>query len=138
MALGIYSFKNASVSIGTIPVSGFNEGDDPISVEISEDAFNLIIGAGGDATRSQSNNDSGLITIRLLQTSESNADLNALHILDKESGTGVVPILIKDNDSSRSVTCGSAWIVKQATVTLGAGANALEWVLASDKIVVVG
>lgn len=138
MALGVYSFKNASASFGGIPISGYAEGDDSINVDFNNDAFALLVGAGGDAVRSQTNDESGLITIRLLQTSETNAALNALHIADKESGAGVVPLLIKDNDSGRTVTCGTAWIVKQATVTLGAGANALEWVIASDKIVVAG
>jgi len=132
-----FSFKNVSVIFGITEIGGFAEGDDVISIEFDEDQFTKMIGANGDGVRVQTTNNSVTITLKLLQTSDSNKDLTSIFNLDRETGANVMPFIVSNKESGETIFVNNAWIQKYPTFTRGAGANSMEWVLQGDFATVV-
>ncbi len=132
-----YSFKNVSVIVGGKIVEGHWTGDDVAKATFNNDMFNLTVGADGDSTRSQSSDRSGKISLKLLPTSDDNAYLNTLHLLDVETGAGVIPVIIKCIDTGATITAMQAWITKTAELSYGAGATAREWIFETDRLSVI-
>ncbi len=132
-----YSFKNVSVIVGGKIIEGHFSGDDVAKATFNNDMFSLVVGADGDSTRSQSSDRSGKISIKLLPTSSDNAFLNTLHIADVETGAGIVPVIIKCQDTGATMTAGQAWIIKTAELSYGAGATAREWIFETDRLSVI-
>lgn len=134
MALKSFNFAKVAVSVGGRPITGFADGE-AITVERNEDAFSLLVGADGEATRAKSNNRSGRITLRLLQTSESNLILNDFAQADEVGDAGLVPVFIKDASGNSIYTAEQAWVVKRPSAAFGAEAGDREWVLETDNLV---
>jgi len=137
MALKTYSFKNVNALFGVLEIKGFADGDDAVIIETEADQFTKVVGSKGDVTRSQTNDDSCILTFKLLQTSDSNGELNTLFTLDKESGLGVLPMTIEDKETGETFFIPNAWITKQPTQTRGQNQNSVEWVLNGDKLITV-
>lgn len=127
-----FSFKNVSVIWGIIELEGFAEGDDVVTIESDADQFTKKVGAKGDVTRTQTADNSCTITIKLLQTSRSNALLNAQFTLDKETGSNPAPMFINDKESGEAYAINNAWVQKFPTVTRGQGDNTMDWVFQGD------
>lgn len=123
-----YNPKKVSLIVGAQAISGFADGTF-IKVAQDEDAFTKKTGADGDTTRSQSNNFGGKVTITLDQASKSNDYLSGLAALDRASGAGVVPVLIRDALGATLVSGESAWVMKQPDVTFAKTSEDREWVL---------
>lgn len=132
--LKTYDFRQVSVIVGGRIMAGFAEGDDSVMVERNEDAWSLKVGADGEATRSKSNNKSGKVTLKLQQTSESNAILSAFAKADELSNSGAVPVLIKDNSGLSLHAAEQAWVIKMPSSGFGAESGEREWVLESDNM----
>ncbi len=134
MALTNYDSAKVSVIFNGLPISGFADGTF-VSVEQTEDTFALTVGAGGEAVRAANNNGSGRVTLTLLQSSESNDALSALHNADKLSGDGVGALMVKDNSGRTVIAAAKAWIVKPATSEFAREATNREWIFESNSIV---
>ncbi len=135
MALKSYNFGKVAVIFGGRQLTGFADGE-AVSVERNEDAWSLLVGADGEATRAKSNNRSGRVTIRLLQTSESNAILNDFAKADDLADAGAQALFIKDNSGNSLYSAEQAWIVKMPAATHGNEAGTREWVLETDNLVI--
>ncbi len=135
MALHQYDAKQVIVIIGVVPVSGYADGSF-VSVENNEDAYTLLVGTDGEATRSRTNNNSSRITLTLQQGSLSNALLSGLHEIDKNSisGAGCFPVLIKDLQGTSMYAAEKAWIVKRPTAEFGREAGSREWIIETDNL----
>jgi hypothetical protein len=127
--LRTFDFKQVSLTFGAFLIQGFAEGDDVISIAPQADAFNSLAGADGEVTRSKTNDNRWLLTIRLLQTSPSNDDLMGVALADKLSNTGVQPILLKDNNGNTLVGEGQAYIQRLPDAGLGSNVSDREWVI---------
>lgn len=139
MAFGNYSFKNVNVIFGILEVQGFAEGDDVVNITFNTDQFNLVVGAKGDATRVQTNDNSALVTVKVLQTSQSYKELLALYNIDKGTGAGVLPLTVSNKETGETFVGINAWIVKNPDIVRGQGANAVEFTFAvaeGDMVVV--
>lgn len=123
-----YNPKKVSMIFGEKALSGFADGTF-IKVAYDEDAFAKKTGADGDTTRSQSNNYGASITITLDQASDSNDYLSAVAALDRASGAGVKPVLIRDALGNTLIAGESAWVKKTPDVTFAKTAEDREWVL---------
>ncbi len=130
-----YSFKNVNAIIGIHTVEGWASGDDALTIEPNAPRSTTIIGAKGEAIRSQSNDMSVKITLKLLQNSKSNAYLQTLETLDRETGTGVLPFIYTDKVSGESYIVANAWIEEMPSMVRGANQNDMVWVLRGDKAV---
>lgn len=136
MTLRTYDPAAVSVIFAGIPISGYADGTF-VSVEQSEDSFALTVGTDGDACRSKTNNRSARVTLTLLQSSQVNDLLSAVHNLDRLSpnGDGIAPFLMKDNTGTTICAAEKAYIVKPATVSYGREVESREWVIETDAMV---
>lgn len=130
-----YTFKNVNVIFGILELEGFGDGDDTVIVEADADQFVKLVGAKGDIARSQTNDNSCTITIKLLQTSLSNKELNALYLVDKATGAGSLPMVINDKETNETYVINNAWITKVPRIVRGQGVNNMEWVFQGDELI---
>jgi hypothetical protein len=133
--LKTYDYNQVAVIIGGSQVSGLAEGDDVVSVEQDADAWNLTVGADGESTRSKSNNNSGTVTLKLMQTSDMNDILSSYYQADKLSNAGKFPVMIKDNSGRTLHMAEQAWVQKLPTSSFGANAGEREWVIRTGELV---
>lgn len=127
-----FSFSNVNVIFGILQLEGFADGDDVVTIELETDQFNDLAGAKGDVVRSQSNDNRCTVTVKLLQTTGSNAELTSLYNTDRLSGAGVVPMIIEDKETNETFLINNTWIQKFPTVTRGQNVNSMDWVFRGD------
>lgn len=106
-----YSPKKVQVIVGNHVCTGLAKGSFVV-VEKKEDDFTTEVGSDGEGARTQSADESGSVTITLMQTSASNDVLSGLRDADKASGAAVFPLMIKDGSGRTIVTAAEAWIRK--------------------------
>lgn len=131
--LHTYNPAEVSTIVGAFNMQGFADGSF-VTIEMNEDAWNLYVGSDGEGARSKSNNRSGTITIRLMQTSSSNEILSALYKSDDVGDAGITNILIKDSSGSTLAMAENAWIRKLPAVDFARESGEREWVFESDNI----
>ena len=127
-----YSFKNVNVIFGILELQGYADGDDVVKIDPDANLFEKIVGAKGDVARSQTNDNSCTISVKLLQTSVSNKELTALFVADRESGAGTAPMIINDKETGETFIINNAWIQKAPSVSRGQNINAMEWIFQGD------
>lgn len=134
--LKTYDSKSVMMVFAGIPITGLAE-DTFVNVVRNEESFALMVGADGEGARAKTNNRSGRVTFTVMQTSDCNDQLSALHILDENSsnGDGIGPLLIKDNSGRTLITAEKAWIVKTPDAALGKNIQTREWVIESHALV---
>ncbi|RDB37406.1 MAG: DUF3277 family protein [Spirobacillus cienkowskii] len=133
MAIATYSPKDVLVVVGIVPMTGFADGSF-VDVEFNEEAFKQYVGSDGEHARTKNANESGKITIKLSQTSPCNDILSVIHIADKETGNGIVPISIKDNYGTSLVFAAECYIEKAPKLGYGKEIETREWVFYAAKI----
>lgn len=120
-----YNPKKVSVSFAGQLLSGFSEGSFIVG-EREEDAFSKVVGNDGETTRQANPNRSGSVTVTLKGSSGSNDVLSALASKDEIDGSGVAPIIVKDNNGT-TLLAGTAWIRKSANVEYSREVGDREW-----------
>ena len=128
-----YDPKQVILTVGGRQITGWADGTF-IEVERDADAYELTVGADGDAARSKSNNRAGKITVTLLQTSEGNAVLSGFAAADELSNGGVVAIMARDKSGASFFVADQAWVQKYPKSGYSKNIETREWVLRSDSI----
>nr|MDO8118665.1 DUF3277 family protein [Candidatus Sigynarchaeota archaeon] len=131
--LSTYDPAQVFVTYGGFTIQGFADGS-MITVERNEQAYNLYIGSDGEGARSKSNNKSAVITIRLMQTSDSNDVITAFAKADEITNSGSVPFMVKDGNGRTLLIAENAWVQKLPSVEFGKEALEREWKLESDSV----
>lgn len=126
-AVASYSFKDTVCLVSGIPILDFADGDDVISIERNEDAFSLLVGADGAAMALFNPDRSGIATLRLLQSSRSNAYLSGFVKLQESGVLSPFPFIVKDLNGLDLALAESAFMVGPPPLRYGAGHNAREW-----------
>jgi len=124
-----YNPTEVDIIYGPVKVEGYAAGEF-VTLSQEEDTFLKVVGADGELARSLNPNDATVVTIKLIQTSKSNALLSALLQLDKATG-GRSPqvLLIKDRSGFTLNAFPTAWIVKPPDQPLDKQATSREWQL---------
>lgn len=133
MSLRTFDPKEVSIIFGPLIIRGFAE--EMITVARDNPAWEMVIGADGEATRVKSNDRSGSITVSLQQSSPSNDDLSALALVDEVSSTGLVPFLMKDNFGTSIYTAATCYIEQIPEAAYGKTANDRVWIFKTDNLV---
>lgn len=134
MAVREYDSASVFVTVGGAPINGF-AADSKVLIARNSDAFSLQVGSDGEAARSKSNDRSGRMTIRLLQTSPSNDILSAFALADEVTpGGAVVPFACKDLNGGSLHTAQTGWIVKKSDADYVVEAGEREWILETDDL----
>lgn len=110
------------------PPSGYAE-DTFIKVARDSPVYTDQVGADGKVTRVRMHDDRATCTFSLMQTSELNAILSALHLSDTNSdnGAGVGPFMLKDRNGLTVHESDSCWVQAPPDVELGKAATARDW-----------
>lgn len=132
MALN-YDPKRVKFIFGGVLIQGFADGSF-ISIEHNADLFSLAVGADGEGVRSKSNNRSARITLRLNRGSSSNVALQAALTLDRNTLAGSLPLAITDLSNGTVHAAEGAWVVRDPNHDYQAEAQAIEWVLETDRL----
>lgn len=133
MSVFQYDPKNVSVIVGGKIMSGFSDGS-WLKIVRNEDGWSLKVGVDGEGTRARNNNKSGRIELELMQSSGSNDDLSNFAALDESTGTGAVPVLIKDNNGTTLATALTAWVKKFADGDFSKEVSARKWIIETDTL----
>jgi len=129
-----YSFLNTLLLVNGIELSGFDEGDDVISLSRMNDSTAHKVGTDGEMTISISADRSGTVVFRLMQSSDSNTYLSGL-VTAQENGA-FVPIFVQFKDT-KGLDFGSGtqgYITKPADMIRGTNANSQEWAIVVERL----
>lgn len=135
MTMKTYDPASVVVTFGVLQLQGFAE-DSIVEAERNTDTFTIKKGVDGEGTRTRNVDRSGRVTVRLMQSSESNLALSALMEADEISanGVGILPLLVKDNSGNSLVFAARAWIVKPPKTSYGPAPEAREWIFEADEL----
>lgn len=128
-----YDPKLFSIICGAKIISGFADGTF-IKLERNQQAFQLKMGTDGEGTRAKSNDNSGKVTITLMQSSASNDDLSSFAQADALANAGVFPMFIKDGSGSTIAASVTAWIQKLPDSEFSNEAQSRVWVIETDNL----
>lgn len=134
MAVKTFDASQVTIVFNGVIVSGFADGD---FINVARNNPTWIDGTGsdGEGWRAKSSDNSGTITITILQTSKSNDALNIISKLDELTGDGVGPFLMKDLSGTSLAAAATAWIEKPADQVFGREVGNREWVIKTDNLV---
>ena len=127
MAIATINPKKFRATFGPVIMSGF--GDDVVSIEYPDDAFETVRGADGQVTMVSKSVDDVSVTFTLKQSSSTNDLLSAIHKADKLSGAGVLPLTFTDGSGTTVLFADAARIVKAPTVDFGNSAKDRVWTI---------
>lgn len=126
--LKTYSPDRISCTAGPYIISGYAEGTF-INAEPLGDGVSSVSGADGETARAMSADRRWQVTLTLLQTSDSNKDLNSLANTDQASGgDGVFDLTLTDLRGD-TVGGGKAWVVSKPSFAFSTDIENREWVL---------
>lgn len=123
-----YNPKEVTVALGNHIVTGYAD-DSFITIEPSGDGITKKVGCDGEIVRSISPDDTYVVKLSVLQTSDTNSFLQERHIQDTKAGEGMFPILIKDLKGGMVFSAEAAWAVKSASRGFGKESSNREWEL---------
>ena len=121
-----YNPKQVTMALGTHIVTGYAD-DSFISIEPSGDGITKKVGCDGEICRSISPDDTSVIKLTVLQTSETNSFLQKKLKHDIQTGEGMFPILIKDLKGGMVFSADAAWAVRSAPRGFGKESTNREW-----------
>lgn len=121
-----YNPKEVTIACGTHIVSGYAE-DSFVGIDANSDGVTKKVGCDGEVSRSISPDDTFIIKISLLQTSDSNSFFQKRLDMDRKHGDGMFPILIKDLKGGMVFSAAEAWVLKPASRGYGKEAGNREW-----------
>jgi hypothetical protein len=126
-----------TITVGSIMVTQFANGTF-IKASFDEDLYSYEPSAsGGVGCRIRNANEAGKFEITLLKSSPSNDLLSALSSLDRASGTGVVPVQIKDGNGAAVASAELAWVVKPADLERGKELGDVTWTLQTPQLTLI-
>lgn len=127
-----YSVLNVTATCDGVPVSGYWEGDDVLTITPHADDGTLMVGADGSGLFSQSADRGADITLRLQHVSPTHSLLLARRKLQRAGRFFGMPFTFLDTASGAGGVCATAFIMRAPTSSIGTNAVAQEWVLTTN------
>lgn len=121
-----YNPKEVTMALGSHIVSGYAD-DSFLTIDPSGDGITKKVGCDGEIVRSVSPDDTYVIKITVLQTSDTNSFLEQRAALDRKTGDGMFPVLIKDLKGGMVFSSDAAWPIRSASRQFGRESNNREW-----------
>lgn len=123
-----YNPKEVTIACGNHIVTGIAD-DSFVSIEANGEGITKKVGCDGEIVRAVSPDNTYKVKISLLQTSDSNSFFSNMVDVDRETGEGMFPILIKDLKGGVVFSTEAAWVIKKSSLTRGKADNNREWEL---------
>ena len=111
-----YNPKEVTVAFGSHIVSGFAD-DSFVTIDPNGDGVTKKVGCDGEIVRSISPDDTYIVKVSLLQTSDTNSYLQERLAKDRKDGSGMFPIIVKDLKGGLVFSTDSAWPKGPASVS---------------------
>ncbi len=128
MATASFSLENCSILFGAV-LDGFADGD-AISIDPMGDRWGTMIGSAGDLLFVDTGQKAFTITLNLMQSSASNALLNAAYLADTTTPGGILlPFTFKDPNANDVFFSPKARIMKLPTFARGNKGNMQAWTI---------
>jgi len=124
-----YNPSEVDIIYGPVKVDGYAEGEF-ITGSQEEETFLKVVGSNGEFCWSHNANDSTIWTLKLIQSSASNALLSALHSLDIQTrGRSPQTLYVKDRSGTTLWASPTARIIKPADISFDKQAKNREWTI---------
>lgn len=121
-----YDPKQVTLALGSHIITGYAD-DSFIEISPSGDGITKKVGCDGEVERAVTPDDTFLVKLTLLQTSPSNSFLQERYKYDRQTGDGLLPILIKDLRGGLVFSSEAAWVTKDAVRVRGKEGNNNAW-----------
>lgn len=121
-----YNPKDLVITLGTHVATGIAD-DSFVTIDPNGDGITKKVGCDGEVVRSISPDDTSIVKVVVFQTSPTNSFLNQKLKLDKKTGEGMFPILIKDLRGGLVHSAQQAWVTKPPSRGYGKEAGTREW-----------
>ena len=108
--VGTWDPKELIVNFGGIIIEGYADGSMVNIAPHDADYWKKVMGADGETSRFKSANNSHVITLTLLQLSESNEELFNILETDKQTGNNLKALTITDNNGTIMGYWPEAWV----------------------------
>ncbi len=125
-ATGNLNPNEFSIIYGAHVIKGYADGTF-INIVYNANTFEMMKGADGEAARVLTNDNSVTVTVTLLQTSSSNTVLSGFSNIDKKTGLGALPFLVKDNSGFTKGGGSVAWIQKDPDQSFSKSVETRDW-----------
>ena len=121
-----YNPKEVVMSFGTHIPTGYAD-DSFITIDPNGDGITKKVGCDGEIARSIGPDDTFIIKVAFLQTSDTNSFLQERYNQDQKTGDGMFPLLIKDLKGGMVFSTDAAWVAKPASRGYGKESSNREW-----------
>lgn len=121
-----YDPKQVTVALGSHIITGYAD-DSFIEISPSGDGITKKVGCDGEVERAVTPDDTYSVKLTLLQTSPSNSFLQERYKYDRQTGDGMLPLLIKDLRGGLVFSSENAWVTKDVTRVRGKEGNNNAW-----------
>lgn len=139
--MAVYSFQDVQATLvsptGVVDLGYGNAvAEEGISIEMAGDKNTMIVGADGEGMHSLHADKSGVITVRLLKTSNTNAKLHAIYDAQTLTSTlhGVNTIVIRNSVAGDTTTARDCAFKRKPALTYRKDGDYVEWTWDSIKI----
>lgn len=130
-----YNADQVTVAYGPVLLGSGQADGEFLRVEQEADDFSDVVGSGGEVVRSKSNDRRATVTVILLQTATENDLLSALSTVQRETGLGSEPLLVRDTNGRTVYKAEQAWIMRAPDATFDRGATSREWAIRCADLV---
>jgi Protein of unknown function (DUF3277). len=129
-----YSFKETTLILDGIEVTGFDESDDSIVMRRLEDSMGHQIGNKGEMAVWMRASRAGEIVFKLMQTSSDNSRLS-IAMSAAENGLFVpIAVMYKDNLGGDLITGNRGYLRKPADVQRGTATGSQAWSIVVERM----
>lgn len=135
MSAKVYNADQVTVAYGPVLLGSGQADGEFLRVEQEADDFEDVVGSGGEVVRSKTNDRRATVTVILLQTASENDLLSALHAVQRETGLGSEPLLIKDQNGRAIYKAEQAWIMRGPDASFDRSATSREWAIRCADLV---
>lgn len=132
-----YSFGKTILLINGVQITGYDEGDDVITIRRLNDNSAHIISADGVMTVSFSPDRSGEILFRVNQASDINGLLSSLVTTQEQNVLVPITVQFTDLNGDDIMSATEGYIPRPADVTRGLNSQSQEWRIVVEKLVML-
>ncbi len=132
-----YSFGNTNLLVNTVPITGFDEGDDVVTFRRLNDNSSHILSADGIMTVSFSPDRSGEIIFRVNQASDINGLLSSLVSAQEQNVLVPIAVQFTDLQGNDIMSATAGYIPRPADVVRGLNTQANEWRIIVENLVML-
>lgn len=130
----LYSFKETTLILDGIEITGFDESDDSIVARRLEDSAGHQIGNKGEMAVWLRASRAGEFVFKLMQTSDDNARLSVA-MSAAENGLFVpIAVMFKDNLGGDLITGNRGYLRKPADVSRGTASGSQSWSIVVERM----